>query len=170
MEIWIWKNLKLSVLICVEQVTVKSLGKGNGEGTGDTIGVIVGTAVGATVTVGIAVGSVVGVGIDVGSIVGVGTSVGTTVGSRVGVGTSDGVGTATGSTLEEIRVELCSKCHPFYTGEQRFVDSASRIQKFQTKQNIAKQYLTKKVKKMDEQKQKDTAPKTLREMLMAVSK
>lgn len=76
----------------------------------------------------------------------------------------------TGSTLEMIRVELCSKCHPFYTGEQRFVDSASRIQKFQDKQNIAKQYLTKKVKKQEEQKQKDTAPKTLREMLMAVSK
>lgn len=74
----------------------------------------------------------------------------------------------TGSTLEEIRVELCNKCHPFYTGEQRFVDSASRIQKFQAKQNIAKQYLTKKVKKIEEQKAKDTAPKTLREMLMAI--
>lgn len=74
----------------------------------------------------------------------------------------------TGATLPEIRVELCSKCHPFYTGEQRFVDSASRIQKFQAKQNIAKQYLTKKVKKQEEQKQKDTAPKTLREMLMAI--
>ena len=74
----------------------------------------------------------------------------------------------TGSTLAEIRVELCSKCHPFYTGEQRFVDSASRIQKFQAKQNIAKQYLTKKVKKQEEQKQKEEAPKTLREMLMAV--
>jgi large subunit ribosomal protein L31 len=74
----------------------------------------------------------------------------------------------TGSTLEEIRVELCNKCHPFYTGEQRFVDSASRIQKFQQKQTIAKQYLTRKVKKQEEQKAKDTAPKTLREMLMAV--
>lgn len=73
-----------------------------------------------------------------------------------------------GSTLEIIKVELCNKCHPFYTGEQRFVDSASRIQKFQDKQNIAKQYLTKKVKKQEEQKQKDTAPKTLREMLMAI--
>lgn len=76
----------------------------------------------------------------------------------------------TGSTLEEIRVELCNKCHPFYTGEQKFVDSASRIQKFQAKQNIAKQYLTKKVKKQEEQKAKETAPKTLREMLMAVTK
>ncbi len=74
----------------------------------------------------------------------------------------------TGSTIPEIRVDLCNKCHPFYTGEQKFVDTASRIQKFQAKQNIAKQYLTKKVKKQEEQKAKDTAPKTLREMLMAV--
>jgi len=74
----------------------------------------------------------------------------------------------TGSTLEEIHVELCNKCHPFYTGEQKFVDSASRIQKFQQKQDIAKQYLTKKVKKQEEKKAKDTAPKTLREMLMAI--
>lgn len=74
----------------------------------------------------------------------------------------------TGSTQEEIRVELCNKCHPFYTGEQKFVDSASRIQKFQQKQNIAKQYLTKKIKKQEDQKQKDQTPKTLREMLMAI--
>lgn len=74
----------------------------------------------------------------------------------------------TGSTLEIIRVELCNKCHPFYTGDQKFVDSASRIQKFQQKQNIAKQYMTKRVKKQEDQKAKDTAPKTLREMLMAI--
>ena len=70
--------------------------------------------------------------------------------------------------METLRIELCNKCHPFYTGEARFVDSASRIQKFQAKQNIAKQYLTKKVKKQEDQKQKDTQPKTLREMLMAI--
>jgi large subunit ribosomal protein L31 len=74
----------------------------------------------------------------------------------------------TGSTMEEIRVELCNKCHPFYTGEQRFVDTASRIQKFQKKQDVAKQYLTKKVKKQEEIKTKKEAPKTLREMLMAI--
>lgn len=73
-----------------------------------------------------------------------------------------------GSTLETLRIELCNKCHPFYTGEQRFVDSASRIQKFEAKQNIAKQYLTKKVKKQEEEKAKDSQPKTLREMLMAI--
>lgn len=36
----------------------------------------------------------------------------------------------TGSTLPEIRVELCSQCHPFYTGKQKFVDTARRVEKF----------------------------------------
>ena len=73
-----------------------------------------------------------------------------------------------GSTQEFIRVELCNKCHPFYTGEQRFVDSASRIQKFKTKQDVAKQREAAKVKKIEKQKQIDQEPKTLREMLQAV--
>ncbi|PIZ94650.1 MAG: 50S ribosomal protein L31 [Candidatus Magasanikbacteria bacterium CG_4_10_14_0_2_um_filter_37_12] len=38
-----------------------------------------------------------------------------------------------GSTKEEIRVELCSKCHPFYTGKQKFVDTARRVEKFKEK-------------------------------------
>jgi len=71
-----------------------------------------------------------------------------------------------GSTQPVIHVELCNKCHPFYTGEQRFVDSASRIQKFQSKQVAAKQYQTTKSKKVEEKKQKDNEPKTLREMLL----
>ncbi len=74
----------------------------------------------------------------------------------------------TGSTLPNIKVELCNKCHPFYTGEQKFVDTASRIQKFEAKQNKAKQYLTKKVKKQEIEEQKETGPKTLREMLQAI--
>ncbi|MEK7481266.1 MAG: 50S ribosomal protein L31 [Patescibacteria group bacterium] len=36
-----------------------------------------------------------------------------------------------GSTLEQIEVELCNKCHPFYTGKQKFVDTARRVEKFQ---------------------------------------
>ena len=40
---------------------------------------------------------------------------------------------AVGSTKESIRVELCSKCHPFYTGKQKFVDSARRVEKFNAK-------------------------------------
>lgn len=37
------------------------------------------------------------------------------------------------STVEEIHVDICSKCHPFYTGKQKFVDSAGRIEKFNRK-------------------------------------
>lgn len=36
-----------------------------------------------------------------------------------------------GSTVEEIHVELCSSCHPFYTGKQKLVDTARRVEKFQ---------------------------------------
>ncbi len=36
----------------------------------------------------------------------------------------------TRSTRQNIRVEICSKCHPFFTGRQKFVDSAGRVDKF----------------------------------------
>lgn len=39
----------------------------------------------------------------------------------------------TGSTLDEIKTELCSQCHPFYTGKQKLVDTARRVEKFQAK-------------------------------------
>ena len=36
----------------------------------------------------------------------------------------------TGSTKESIRTDVCSKCHPFYTGEQRIVDTAGQVDRF----------------------------------------
>lgn len=39
----------------------------------------------------------------------------------------------TGSTLPEIKVELCSACHPFYTGKQKLVDTARRVEKFKSR-------------------------------------
>ncbi|HAZ11043.1 MAG: 50S ribosomal protein L31 [Omnitrophica bacterium GWA2_41_15] len=36
----------------------------------------------------------------------------------------------TRSTKQNLRVEICSKCHPFFTGKQKFVDSAGRVEKF----------------------------------------
>ena len=39
----------------------------------------------------------------------------------------------TRSTLPQIRVEVCSKCHPFFTGKQKLVDTAGRIERFQRK-------------------------------------
>ena len=38
-----------------------------------------------------------------------------------------------GSTKKDIRVEICSNCHPFYTGKQKLVDSAGRIERFRKK-------------------------------------
>lgn len=38
-----------------------------------------------------------------------------------------------GSTLPELKTELCSNCHPFYTGKQKLVDTARRVEKFQAK-------------------------------------
>jgi large subunit ribosomal protein L31 len=37
----------------------------------------------------------------------------------------------THSTKESIHVEICSQCHPFYTGKQKLVDSAGRVERFQ---------------------------------------
>jgi large subunit ribosomal protein L31 len=39
----------------------------------------------------------------------------------------------TGSTKKDIRVEICSKCHPFFTGKQKLVDTAGRIERFRRK-------------------------------------
>lgn len=39
----------------------------------------------------------------------------------------------TSSTKKEIRVEICSACHPFFTGKQKFIDSAGRVEKFRKK-------------------------------------
>ena len=41
------------------------------------------------------------------------------------------------STVKEIAVEICSNCHPFYTGKQKLVDTANRVAKFTARQNEA---------------------------------
>ena len=38
-----------------------------------------------------------------------------------------------GSTKPEIKVELCYKCHPFYTGEEKLIDTAGRVEKFRAR-------------------------------------
>jgi len=42
----------------------------------------------------------------------------------------------TGSTKENLRVELCSKCHPFFTGEQKIVDTAGVVERFKRRYKI----------------------------------
>lgn len=43
----------------------------------------------------------------------------------------------TRSTVKEMKVEICNVCHPFYTGKQKFVDTAGRVEKFQKKYGLA---------------------------------
>jgi large subunit ribosomal protein L31 len=49
---------------------------------------------------------------------------------QVSVSCSCGASWTTGSTKDEIKLDICSNCHPFYTGTQRLVDSAGRVDKF----------------------------------------
>ncbi|MBU0514316.1 MAG: 50S ribosomal protein L31 [Proteobacteria bacterium] len=39
----------------------------------------------------------------------------------------------TGSTAKDIKIEICSKCHPFFTGKQKLVDTAGRVERFRRK-------------------------------------
>ncbi len=76
-----------------------------------------------------------------------------------------------GATKPELRVEICSKCHPFFTGEMKFVDTQGRVEKFQAKQKSAAAkagvLAEKKKKKADRQEQLRTQ-KSLKEMLMGL--
>jgi large subunit ribosomal protein L31 len=45
----------------------------------------------------------------------------------------------TRSTKKDIKVEICSQCHPFFTGKQKFVDTAGRVEKFEKKYGKKKQ-------------------------------
>jgi len=54
----------------------------------------------------------------------------------------------TGSTLDEIKTELCSACHPFYTGKQKLVDSSRRVEKFNAKVGAKKDLSDRRGKKV----------------------
>ncbi|OGC38704.1 50S ribosomal protein L31 [candidate division WWE3 bacterium RBG_13_37_7] len=62
------------------------------------------------------------------------------------------------STLPSIMVDICSACHPFYTGQQKFVDTEGRIQKFQKKAKAMEER-----KKVTESKRKEKAGKLNKE-------
>ncbi len=44
----------------------------------------------------------------------------------------------TGSTKKQLRVELCSKCHPFFTGERKMIDTAGRVERFKQRYKLEK--------------------------------
>lgn len=84
----------------------------------------------------------------------------------------------TGSILESINTELCSNCHPFYTGEQKIVDTDNLVSKFEGRKakSSAMSFKSKK-EKMEARKQKFTkeastpsSTLTLKDMLAQISK
>jgi large subunit ribosomal protein L31 len=75
-----------------------------------------------------------------------------------------GTSFTTGSIVENILVEVCNTCHPFYTGEQRFMDTQGRVEKFQKQQERAKKMQAQLAQKK-EKAQKEKKSKSLRELL-----
>jgi len=74
----------------------------------------------------------------------------------------------TGSTKKQIRVEICSKCHPFYTGQQRFVDTVGKIDRFQEKiKTAAVKQAEIATHKKEKKEREERRPLSLREMLMS---
>jgi len=66
----------------------------------------------------------------------------------------------TGSTKAEIEIGVCSKCHPFFTGEMKFLDSLGNVDKFLKKQQAAKGY-----QKKGKAQSSQTEYKSLKDML-----
>ncbi|OQA52070.1 MAG: 50S ribosomal protein L31 [candidate division WS2 bacterium ADurb.Bin280] len=70
-----------------------------------------------------------------------------------------------GSTIPELKVEICSNCHPVYTGKKKFIDTAGRLEKFMAKMEKSKKMQEEaserkkakkeKVKKQDSQKNEE---------------
>ncbi len=73
----------------------------------------------------------------------------------------------TGSTQESIQVDICNKCHPYFTGEMKFVDRQGRVDKFKKKVQLAqqKQKAAQAQAKKQQGDQEDQAAKSYQEIL-----
>lgn len=80
----------------------------------------------------------------------------------------------TGSTIPEIRVEICSACHPFFTGAQKFVDTLGQVDRFVKKSEISKVKQIEQKKILEARKSKIQQRKldrpSLKELLMQARK
>lgn len=80
----------------------------------------------------------------------------------------------TGSILPEIRVEICSKCHPFFTGQQKFVDTLGQVERFQkrTQEAQAKAEQKRQIKeaRVLKSREEKTDKPTLKDLLMQARK
>ena len=69
-----------------------------------------------------------------------------------------------GSTIgEEFQTEICSACHPFYTGKQKLIDTSGRVDKFMAKMKKAADIASKKKSKKAKEEGEDSAEKTAEE-------
>lgn len=82
--------------------------------------------------------------------------------NQITVTCSCGKSFVTGSTKDAITVDICSKCHPFFTGEMRFVDTMGRVEKYQAKQKAAQGK-----KKKKDRKTEQSGPQTLSDIRAA---
>jgi large subunit ribosomal protein L31 len=64
------------------------------------------------------------------------------------------------STQETLRVEICNMCHPFFTGQQKFIDTEGRIEKFRKKVEMSKQKQAVSKSKKQDKKDKTTSNKS----------
>lgn len=80
----------------------------------------------------------------------------------------------TGSTLQQIRVEICAKCHPFFTGTQKFIDTLGQVERFQKKAKESKakreQIQVRKAAKEAYVEEKKKDKPSLKELLMQARK
>lgn len=60
-----------------------------------------------------------------------------------------------GSTAKELKTELCAACHPFYTGQQKLVDTAGRVDKFQAKRKLSEEIKTASKERAEKKKKKE---------------
>jgi len=75
-----------------------------------------------------------------------------------------------GSTRKEINVEICSACHPFYTGKQKLLDTARRVDKFNKRTEAKSEEIVSKTAKKEKQKTLKAAKKAEKEGIKIIKK
>lgn len=76
----------------------------------------------------------------------------------------------TGATLPKIQVEVCNKCHPFFTGEMKFVDTLGRVERFEKNRTRAKEITAARAKIIKAKEEEVRRPGSLKEMIDLVKK
>ncbi|OGY23924.1 MAG: 50S ribosomal protein L31 [Candidatus Woykebacteria bacterium RBG_13_40_7b] len=72
-----------------------------------------------------------------------------------------------GSTKNDIHVEICNRCHPFFTGEEKYIDTEGRVERFKRRASLKSE---KKLHEEKPQEAKQERPRTLKEILQALEK